>query len=137
LYIIEKYGIDGIYLDNGFEWPELYKINEEEMYRKEYEDKSPAYSNNEIFEGEIVHNNKITGYWASKIFVQFPNPFFIRLCKRIWRKYPNFYIIAEGLELEDHDHRLISIIRSGLIPRLYKMPKALSQIVGMLLNSNG
>jgi starch synthase len=32
--IIEEYKVDGIYLDNGFEWPQIYKINEDEMYRK-------------------------------------------------------------------------------------------------------
>lgn len=85
----------------------------------------------------MVYNNKITGYWVSKISVKYPNPFFINLCKKIWEKHPDFYVIAEGLELEDHDHRLISVIRSGAIPRMFKMPKALSHIVGFNLNNNG
>lgn len=32
--VVEKYGIDGIYLDNGFEWGQLYKVDSEEMNRK-------------------------------------------------------------------------------------------------------
>lgn len=39
--------------------------------------------------------------------------------------------------MEDRDHRLISILKSGPIPRMFKMPKALSQIVGHLLNNSG
>ena len=27
LTVVEELGVDGLYLDNGFEWPELYKIN--------------------------------------------------------------------------------------------------------------
>ena len=33
--IIVRYEIDGIYLDNGFQWPQLFEINREEMMRKE------------------------------------------------------------------------------------------------------
>lgn len=45
MQVISEFHIDGIYLDNGFEWPELHRINEEEMYRKEFGTNSPAYSN--------------------------------------------------------------------------------------------
>lgn len=67
------------------------------MYRREYEDNSPAYTNDEIFQGEVIHNNKITGFWASKIYLQYPSPLIVKLCKTLWSKYPHLHIIAEGL----------------------------------------
>jgi hypothetical protein len=54
------------------------------MLRHDYEDRSPAYTNEQIFEGEVIHNNKTTGYWASRVFVKFPNPFILKFCKRLW-----------------------------------------------------
>ena len=95
------------------------------------------YSNNQIFEGEIVYPNKISGYWTSKLSYRYPNPFLIKLCKHLWREYPNLIIIAEGLEIEDQSNRIVSIIKSGPIPRMYKIPKAMAQIVGLNLKNNG
>lgn len=45
LEVVEKFGIDGIYLDNGFEWPQMFRMNEEELYRRDSADGSPVYSN--------------------------------------------------------------------------------------------
>jgi hypothetical protein len=45
-----------------------------------------------------VHNNKISGYWSAKIHDTYPNPFLVKLCKKIWNKYPNFIVLCEGLE---------------------------------------
>ena len=94
LTVVEQFGVDGLYLDNGFEWPELYKINEEEMFRRDFEDRSPAYTYDQIFEGEVVHNNKTTGYWSSRIFIKFPNPFLVKFCKGLWQRHPSLLIIA-------------------------------------------
>jgi starch synthase len=67
------------------------------MWRKEGLNRKSAYSYHEIFEGEIVIPNKISGYWSSSISSYYPNPFLVKLCKSIWRKYPQFLIICEGL----------------------------------------
>jgi hypothetical protein len=66
----------------------MYKINEEEMLRKDGETGEPIYTEKQIFEGEVILSNKIAGYWTSNASVQYPNPFLVRLCKKIWEKYP-------------------------------------------------
>ena len=33
--IIQKYGIGGLYLDNGISWPQVYEVDLEEMLRKD------------------------------------------------------------------------------------------------------
>lgn len=48
---MEEFGVDGVYLDNGFEWPELFRINEDEMLRRDTEDNSQIYSDQQILEG--------------------------------------------------------------------------------------
>jgi len=45
--------------------------------------------------------------------------------------------MAEELEIPEHDSRVVSVIRSGPIIRSFKMPKALSQIVGTYLSNSG
>lgn len=49
----KQYKIQGIHLDNGQSWPQILRLNEEEMYRYDV-DGSEAYTIKEIFEGKIV-----------------------------------------------------------------------------------
>ena len=38
------YGVNGIHLDNGQSWPQILKLDTEEMYRTD-SDNTPAYTN--------------------------------------------------------------------------------------------
>jgi hypothetical protein len=80
---------------------------------------------------------KIAGFWASPLHEVYPNPFILNLCKSLWKQYPKLIIIAEALEIPENDSRFVSVIRSGPIPRSYKMPKALAQIMGINLSTTG
>lgn len=39
--------------------------------------------------------------------------------------------------MQDEDEKLINVIESGPIPRLFKMTKAIAQIMGLHLQENG
>ena len=62
-----EFKIDGIHLDNGQAWPQIMFSNMEELERKET-DGSFAYSEEDIFYGEIVHQNEKGGYWDTKYY---------------------------------------------------------------------
>ena len=64
------------------------------MLRKD-SDVKWAYSNKEIFEGDVVLGNKESGFWASGMKDFFPNPFLIKVTRCMWRFFPNFLIISE------------------------------------------
>ena len=45
--------------------------------------------------GEIVLRNENFGYWNTNTMETYPNPFFIKMCKTLWEKVPDFMIIGE------------------------------------------
>ncbi len=63
--LADNYGIDGVHMDNGQAWPEIYSLDIKEMFRKD-PDGTPAYSDEEIFLGEIVLQNDQSGYWNTE-----------------------------------------------------------------------
>ena len=67
----------------------------------------------------------------------FANPFYVKLCKTLWQHFPNLIIIGDVLDGHHLEDREENIIRSGPIPRIYKLPKALATIYGQQVNSNG
>jgi hypothetical protein len=77
------------------------------------------------------------GYWSTKNSQRYPNPFYIKLAKTLWSKFDGLLFICESFEIADSDERGIMVIHSGLIPRIYKMTKAVAQIVGVGLHENG
>lgn len=46
-------------------------------------------------DGEIVIRNENHGYWNTNTMEQYPNPFFIKMCKRLWEEVSNFMVIGE------------------------------------------
>ena len=85
----------------------------------------------------MVIRNKHSGYWFSKNCLKYPNPLYIKLVKTLWQKFDNLIMICDSFEIADNDERGIMVIHSGLIPRVYKMTKAVAQIVGIGLHENG
>ena len=85
----------------------------------------------------MIVPTKIAGFWASPLHATYPNPFILNICKTLWRQFPELIIIAEALEIPENDSRFTSVIRSGPIPRSYRMPKALAQIMGVNLSTTG
>lgn len=85
-------GLDGLVLDNGQTWPRIFKADEKELYRKEC-DGSPAYSEAQVVEAEIVTNEE-SGYWATSLKDNYANPFIARLCRKLWREYPSLLIVS-------------------------------------------
>jgi hypothetical protein len=55
----------------------------DELNRKDI-DGEPAYTPEEIMAGEIVIRNENHGYWNTNIKETYPNPFFIKMSKKIW-----------------------------------------------------
>lgn len=63
------------------------------MLRKDTHSRN-FYSNFEIFEGNVVCKNKPVGYWTTKNSSKYPNPFFIKLAKTLWRKFDGLVFIC-------------------------------------------
>jgi len=132
----ENYGIDGIHLDNGQAWPQIMEPDLDELSRLDV-DGQPAYSAEDLMNGEMVIRNENYGYWNSNNMETYPNPFFIKMCKKLWSRDPNFMIIGECWGGFMFEHRQIILARSGIIPRLYKLPIAISSLFGKKLHRNG
>ena len=58
-------------------------------------DGEPAYTPWEQLDGEVIIRNENYGFWQTNAMETYPNPFFIKLCSRLWSKLPNFMIIGE------------------------------------------
>jgi hypothetical protein len=91
---VNKMDVDGIHLDNGQAWPQIMEPDIEELQRVD-DDGVPAYSAEQFMAGDIVIRNENHGYWNTNIMETYPNPFFIKLTKNIWKKKPNFMVIGE------------------------------------------
>jgi hypothetical protein len=133
---VDKYGVDGVHLDNGQAWPQIMELDEEEMYRLDI-DGEPAYNPEEILNGEIVIRNENCGFWASNSMESYANPFFVKMCKGIWEKFPNFMIVGECWGGYMFENRQAILARSGIIPRLFKLPQAISNLFGKKLHKDG
>ncbi len=134
--IIQKYNIDGVHLDNCQSWPQMFDIDHEEMLRLDPDGKQ-AYSSEEILNGEIVIRSEDCGYWSSDLIDEYPNPFLIKLTRSIWKKFPNFLFIGECWATNQFQNRHIVLAKSGIIPRMYTLPRALSSVFGRKIHRNG
>ena len=84
--LVERFGIDGIFLDNCQIWPYIMEIDSCEMFRIDNDGK-PAYSPMEILNGEIIIQNSETGYWESDNCEYYVNPLLIKLTRDIWNEF--------------------------------------------------
>ena len=132
----QKFGIDGIHLDNGQAWPQIMEPDTEELQRLDV-DGVPCYTSEDFMNGEVVIRNENHGYWNSNNMETYPNPFFIKLCRKLWSINPEFIVIGECWGGYMFEHRQIILARSGIIPRLYRLPVALSAMMGKRLFNDG
>ena len=58
-------------------------------------DGEPAYTAEEIMNGEVVVRNENHGYWNTNVIETYANPFFIKLARKIWQQRPDFMLIGE------------------------------------------
>lgn len=131
-----KYNIDGVHLDNCQTWPQIYEIDRDEMLRID-NDGELAYSALDILNGEIVIRNEESGYWSSDMIDSYNNPFLIKLTKETWKKVPNFIFIGECWGSEKLKNRHVILSKSGVIPRMYSLPRGLSSVFGRRIHRNG
>ena len=110
--LINKFGIDGLHLDNCQIWPHIMELNTIEMYRID-DDGKPAYTPMEILNGEIVIPNSESGYWESDLCETYANPLLVKLT------------------------RDVSLVKSGIIPRMYTLPIIICQMLGKKISHNG
>lgn len=138
LKLAEKYNIDGIHMDNCQTWPQIFETDFEEMLRID-SDGEFAYSSEEIVNGDIVYNNKAEdcGYWSSELIDEYPNPFLVKLTKSVWKKNPKFLFIGEAWGSKKSTNRHIILSKSGIVPRMYTLPRALSSVFGRRIHRNG
>ena len=134
--IAQRYNVDGVHLDNCQSWPQIFDIDHEEMFRLDSDGKM-AYSDEEILNGEIVIRSEDCGYWTSDLIDEYPNPFLIKLTKSVWKKFPNFHFIGECWSTNKFQNRHIILAKSGIIPRMYTLPRALSSVFGRKIHRNG
>jgi len=87
--------------------------------------------------GEIVIRNENYGYWHTNTMEQHANPFFVKLCRKLWSKFPNFMILGECWGGYKFELRHIMLARSGVIPRLFKLPQTICSLLGKKLHSDG
>jgi len=136
LEISSKYSINGIHLENAQAWPQILNLDMKEMYRRD-PDNTPAYTEKEIFEGEVVLQDENCGYWASNAKNQYANPFFMKICKGVWKRFPSYLIVAEAWGGRGFENREFNIVKSGPIPRMFDLPIALSTLFGKKLRRDG
>ncbi|MDR3736752.1 MAG: alpha-amylase family protein, partial [Acidobacteriaceae bacterium] len=131
-----RYRIEGVHLDNGQAWPQIMELDEAEMYRKDTDGK-PAYREKDILNGEIVIKNENHGYWNSTNVDTYANPMFVKLCRQLWQEFPEFYLIGECWGGYPFENRQGILARSGVIPRLFKLPIAIASLFGKRLQKDG
>ncbi len=128
-----KYGVRGIRLDNGQSFPPIMTPDMDELFRRDT-DRQSHYSLTDIFYGTVVKASEEHGYWSSDACVErnYPNPFIVKMCKDLWREFPDFLVIAES-----HFHRENSLLVSGAIAHSVRIPQILASISGNSLRRDG
>lgn len=97
------------------------EVDLEELMRLDV-DGQPAYSPADVLNGEVVIRNENWGYWNTNTMETYANPFFVKMCKKLWEELPDFMIIGECWGGFKFENRHILLSRSGIIPRMYKLP---------------
>ncbi|EFA80962.1 alpha amylase domain-containing protein [Heterostelium album PN500] len=134
-------GIDGVRIDSGHICPLLIRSNLDELYRIDSDDQ-PHFTNQQIFDGEIVlqpsEEGRNFGYWGTtpkspkQSTPFYPNPLFIKLTREVWHRYPQFVFLSEVY----WERELHSIV-SGLVPYSSAIPRALASVFDKAISKDG
>ena len=123
LNLIHKYNIDGIHIDNSISLPKIFEINLNEMFRIDVDGKR-AYNDFDILNGLIILpgieiNNELSD--EGEIY---PNPFFVKMTRKIWNNFPEFIFIGECWFNNKYNtqKKIINLSKSGIVPRMYTLP---------------
>jgi hypothetical protein len=136
IQLASKHQIDGVHLDNCQSWPQIMQIDDDEMLRVDC-DGQPAYSALDILNGEVVIRNEDSGYWNSDLYDQYPNPFLLKITKTVWQQFPEFIFVGECWGGQKFNNRHLMLARSGVVPKMYSLPRALSSVFGRKIHRNG
>ena len=68
---------------------------------------------------------------------KYGNPMIVEICRTFWQKFPNLILIGEAWGGQGYEQREVNLIKSGIIPRLYKLPPATAAVFGKHLNKDG
>ena len=134
--IINQFDIDGFHLDNCQVWPHIMELDTSELFRID-NDGVPAYTPNEILNGEIVLPKSEHGYWKSDNCPQYANPLLVKITREIWKEHPEFIFIGECWQEEKYSQHHVSLVKSGIIPRMYTLPVIICQMLGTKISRNG
>eukprot|EP00736_Rhodelphis_marinus_P004238 Rmarinus@m.30150 len=130
--LIDKYGIDGVRVENAQSLPLIMEPDVQELDRRDV-DGCMAYSVEERFFGEVVVCNKEYGYWRSDACEEgYPNPLLVKLTRHIWRRHPQFLFTAEC-----HFGREFDLVVSGVVPHSRRLTETLAGIYGKIVHKNG
>lgn len=61
----------------------------------------------------------------------------VDFCRRLWQRFPQLLFIGEAWGGQGYDHRELCLIKSGVVPRLYKIPPAMATVYGKRLGKDG
>ena len=75
------------------------------------------------------------GYWS--INTPYPNPFYIKFVKQLWKKHPDLIIISDTWGADILEYKGVSLIHSGAIPRIYKTTLAINYTLGQNFQKDG
>ncbi|PFH35371.1 hypothetical protein BESB_062580 [Besnoitia besnoiti] len=116
---VKKFGIDGVRIANAQELPQMLATDAAALSRKDA-DGQFHYAAPHIIMGEVVvpHSSSFGGYWslaslassglspsasfrsaasvlAVPAFLDYANPFYVKLCRSVWLESPEFLFIGE------------------------------------------
>ena len=61
----------------------------------------------------------------------------IKFCKAMWQSFPDLILIGEAWGGQGYEDRETQLIRSGVVPRLFKIPPAMTAVYGQYLHRDG
>eukprot|EP01133_Synstelium_polycarpum_P007805 gene7805-9157_t len=134
-------GADGVRIDGAHTCPLLFRADLDELHRLD-SDNLPHFSNQQIFDGEIVRTpneeGRAFGYWGTtppspkQSTPFYPNPLFIKMTREVWHRHPTFVFLAEV-----YWERELHAIVSGLVPYSSAIPRALASVFDKGISKDG
>lgn len=135
-YLARQFSLKGFALANAHLFPYILQRNMKELMRLD-PDKQLHYDPYEILIGEyVIAPNSVQeimtkGYWGTSR--KYPNPFFVKITRELWGKFPNFTFYGEYT----HTHnRHIESAKSGIIPFDYSIYNSIANIQKQKANAN-